>query len=292
MMRAGTANEATMTSPIRPIRRPRRRTSFILSAGGVMSVVGLLLIASADLGQLGCGRIDTVVGAVDAAACVPTSFYIDIASATVSGGFSIQTDPGLDGGADLLPPAVQSQLEPGDASAAYAFNVGCTGDYLLWGRIRGPAVESNSFWFRIDDGMFYQWRLSTGVIWYWKAATSGTDYGTPLHFTMDAGTHQLLFRNSSPDVGLGGLYVAVPGDVPPGNDTHCNPPNSIQLADGGCELSCGSAGGNTCKPADCAGRPMFVVYDCAACCRVGDAGFADAEADVQVDGGPRDAGTD
>jgi hypothetical protein len=256
-----------------------------------MSVVTLLLIASADLGGLGCGRVDTVVGAIGAApppvpgdagtdaACAPASFYIDIASATVAGGFSIQTDPGLDGGDYLLPPPVQSELVPGGASAAYTFDVACTGDYLLWGRIRGPGAEHNSFWFRIDDGTFFQWRLSTGVIWYWKAATSGLDYGTPLHFTLDAGPHQLLFRNSSPDVGLGGLYVAVPGDVPPGNDTHCNPPNSIQLADGGCEISCGAAGGNTCDTAKCAGRPTFVVYDCSACCYLsGDAGPPEADA--------------
>jgi hypothetical protein len=161
---------------------------------------------------------------------------------------------------------------PGDASARYAFNVSCGNQYLLWGRIRGPGVRSNSFWVSIDDGGIYEWSLSTGVVWFWKAATDGKNYLVPLRFTLDAGAHRLVFRNSSPGVGLAGLYVAVPGDVPPGNDTPCDPPNSIQLADGGCEPSCGATGGNDCSFPDCAGRTLRVVYDCAACCYVPPAG--------------------
>ncbi len=263
-----------------------------------------VVLAGADLGGLGCGRVDTVVGAIGSsgppptpdaappapdAACQPSSFYLDIASAQLAGGFTLQTDPSAPNGEYLSPPSPPSLQQPGDASAEYALNVACTGDYLIWGRIHGPGVDNNTFWFRIDDGTFYVWRLSTGVIWYWKAATSGTAYDTPLHFALDAGAHQLVFRNAATGVGLAGLYVAIPGDVPPGNDTPCDPPDSIQLEDGGCERSCGSWGGNTCSATACAMRTQFPSYDCSGCCYVPpDAGVGDAAADAAL----RDAASD
>lgn len=263
-----------------------RRTDAISGAGASCAVAASVLLCG-YAANAGCGRVDTIVGAAVGpsepadAACAPASFYLDLAAAALGGGFAIEADPDAPGGTVLVPPAVSSESAPGDASATYAFDVACAHDYLLWGRIRGPAVNENSFWFSIDDGGFYQWRLSTGVIWYWKAATSGAAYVIPLHFALDAGAHRLVFRNSSPDVSLAGIYVAPPGEVPPGNDTPCDPPNSIQLEDGGCEMSCGASGGNQCEVMTCVGRPTFTVYDCAVCCYVAaEAGALDAGDDA------------
>jgi hypothetical protein len=182
----------------------------------------------------------------------------------------------------LPPPGSQSPLVPGNATAEYTFTLVRSGTYLLWGRIHAPGALNNAFWVTMDNGPSYRWQLSTGVVWFWGAVTSGTDYGNPIQFALDAGSHRLVVRNSTPGVGLDRLAVAVPGDVPPGNDTPCNPPNSIQLADGGCEPSCGSHGGTTCGAA-CAGQPPLPSYDCAVCCFVRDAG---------AEGSPLDSATD
>jgi hypothetical protein len=249
------------------------------------------LAAIAAMGPLalGCGRILTEVGEeLDAgsdaqpdAACVPTSLYIDMASGTLSGGFSIQTD--VDAGEYLLPPAVPSTQVPGDASADYTFPLACPGTYLLWGRIHGPGALNNSFWLSMDDEPFYQWRLSTGVIWYWRPVTRDVDYFHPIQYALDAGVHRLAIRNSATDVGLQRLFVTIPGDFPPGNDTPCDPPNSIQLADGGCEVSCGSHGNTVCGAIACAGQPPLDAYDCSVCCHPPDAGPDGPTADAPSD---------
>jgi hypothetical protein len=254
----------------------------------------LAVVAGVGLFTLACGRILTEVGEeLDAqadappdAACVPTALYIDVASGTLSGGFSIQTD--VDAGEYLAPPAVPSTQVPGDASADYTFPIACSGTYLLWGRMHGPGALNNTFWLSVDDEPFYQWRLSTGVIWYWRPVTHDLDYGNPVHYTLEAGVHRLTVRNSATGDGLQRFFVAVPVDVPPGNDTPCDPPNSIQLADGGCEVSCGSHGNTVCGPMQCAGQPPLVAYDCSVCCHTPDAG-ADAGGDAGGDAG-RDAG--
>jgi hypothetical protein len=251
-------------------------------------------IAAMGLGT-GCGRLLTEVGeqldaqsdapAPQDAACEATSFYIDMPSGTLSGGFSIQAD--VDAGEYLSPPAQASTQVPGAASAVFTFPVACGGTYLLWGRIHGPGALNNTFWLSMDQEPFYQWRLSTGVIWYWREVTHGTDYFHPIPYVLDAGVHRLTVRNSATDVGLQRFFVAVPSDMPPGNDTPCDPPNSIQLVDGGCEVSCGSHGNTVCGSIVCTGQPQLVAYDCTVCCLQP----PDAGADSGADAGPdADAG--
>jgi hypothetical protein len=239
---------------------------------------------------LACGRFETSVGAEfagDSAAAGPdgqgpAAVYLEAESGKLSG-FTIETDPTASGGEYILPPpGSQSPLVPGDATAEYAFELASPATYLLWGRIHAPGALNNAFWVTVDNGPSYRWQLSTGVVWFWGPVTSGTDYGNPIQYALDAGSHRLVIRNATPGVGLDRLYVTVPGDVPPGNDTPCNPPNSIQLADGGCEPSCGSHGSTTCG-APCAGLPALASYDCAVCC------LAPAAA---ADAGPSDSSSD
>jgi hypothetical protein len=270
------------------------------------AIAGMCIVAS------GCGRIATQVGAevpddaqVDAtldaqsdapldSICTPASLYIDMPSGTLSGGFTLLRD--MDAGVYLSPPAgVQSPLVPGDASADYTFPIGCGGTYLVWGRIHGPGALNNTFWVSVDGEPFYQWRLSTGVIFYWHPFTRDLDYFNPVLYAFDAGTHRLTLRNSDSDVGLQRVFVAIPREMPPGNDTPCDPPNSIQLADGGCEVSCGSHGNTTCGAIACAGQPPLVAYDCGICCHPGDAGpdaGRDAGADADAEAGATDSAAD
>jgi hypothetical protein len=246
-----------------------------------------LVAAGLCLLALACGRFETSVGAEfarDSAAGpdghAPVPVYIEAESGKLSG-FTIEMDPAASAGEYILPPpGSQSELVPGDATAEYAFELSSPATYLVWGRIHAPGALNNAFWVTVDNGQSYRWQLSTGVVWFWGPVTSGTDYGNPIQYALDAGSHRLVFRNSTPGVGLDRIYVTLPGDVPPGNDTPCSPPNSIQLADGGCESSCGSHGSTTCGAA-CAGQPALPSYDCAVCCLTPDAGgsLSDSGAD-------------
>jgi hypothetical protein len=255
-----------------------------LACGRIVTVIGVEF--GGDGSSSGTGVDGSVDGGSDAGldgACSPASVTIDIASGTLTGGFSIQMDPTAPGGEYLSPPAQASLQAPGDASADYAFNLSCAGEYFLWGRIHGPGPYNNTFWLSLDGEPPYEWRLSTGVAWFWRITTNGTQYGVPIRYTLDAGSHSLVIRNSASGVGLAGLVVAIRGYVPAGNDTPCDPPHSIELADGGCWRSCGSQGGTTCDLTLCAGLPLLSSYDCGECCIVpadaGGDGGADATSD-------------
>jgi hypothetical protein len=247
------------------------------------------LALTACLALAACGRIDTVVGSevppsvVDAApeaASLPRAVYLEAEDGKLAG-FTIATDPATSGGEYILPPSDSRILaEPGDASAGYTFTL-AAGTYYVWGRIRSPGVGNNTLWVTLDDGGAYLWRLSTGVAWYWGRVTEGVNYFQPIVFGLDAGAHSLVVQNADPGVGLDRLYVTSLGDTPvPANDTPCDPPNSIQLEDGGCELSCGSQAGGDCVAStqDCRGSAPVVAYDCAICCHpppISDGGTGD-----------------
>jgi hypothetical protein len=231
------------------------------------------LAASGLLGALACNPVDTQVGAEIPA--VPV--YIEAEDGTLAGGFSVETDPLASGGRFIAPPDGLSVDAPGSATATYSFRtLAAHGTYVIWGRIHGPsAFPYNSFWVSVDGAASTQWRLSTGVIWWWGPVTRGTEYGVAIVYSLDAGPHQIVVRNSAPGVGLDRIYIqAAPGHAPPGNNSACplDPPNEIELEDGGCSPSCGSQLGTMCGSQTCAGFVQLPSYDCTVCCRILDSG--------------------
>jgi len=196
----------------------------------------------------------------------PVSLYLEAESGALSGGFTLGSDPAASGGQYLVPPPDPlSDAEPGRARATYALSLPEDGTYVLWGRIRAPDAGHNRFWFRLDDGPWHLWRISTGDIWFWDDLHEDRDYAHPLTFALREGPHRLTLANASEGVGLDRLYLTSRGDVPPGNETLCRPPHSIDIA-GRCLASCGAQQGQMCGAAPCTGKPLIEAYDCDVCC--------------------------
>jgi hypothetical protein len=192
--------------------------------------------------------------------------YIEAEAGELSGGFRALADAAASAGLFLAPPdGVRSEAEPGAARARYDFELARGATYRIWGRIHGPDVAHNRFWFQLDGGAWHKWRISTGDIWYWDDLHEDTEYNRPLEFELSAGPHTLSIANCVDGVGLDRLYVSAAGDRPPGDDTACSPPHSIEVA-GRCEASCGSHGKTECGVQACQGRAVIVAYDCAVCC--------------------------
>jgi hypothetical protein len=195
--------------------------------------------------------------------------YLEAESGALSGGFEVGLDSAASNGQYIAPPVgvFSGDSTQGAARAVYELTIVTSGSYRIWGRIRSPTTNSNRFWVRVDDGAWIKWRITVGDIWYWDAFHNDTDYTNPLEFPLTAGTHQLTIANWVPGVNLDRLYYTPdPLDKPPGNDTPCRPPDSIEL-NGACQPSCGSQGGNQCSIPTCQGLPLLTAYDCAVCCK-------------------------
>lgn len=232
----------------------------------------------------GCGRDVTSIGAEratlldasvrdasvrdaaqDASADAGAGVYIEAEDGELSG-FTVEDSPEASAGRALLAPDELSDAMPGTARARYAFELPRAGDYILWGRVYAPDIVANRFWLQLDGGEPFIWRISTGETWFWDDVHDDRTYGTPLVFALAAGAHELVVANAGPGARLDRLYFTADGDEPPGNDTPCDPPHSVELS-GECVQSCGLAQGNGCGDV-CSGREPIVAYDCDVCCRV------------------------
>jgi hypothetical protein len=220
----------------------------------------------------GCDAGITSVGAwAPLAEPQPASVYFEAESGQLSGGYVTGDDVAASSGRFIEPPLVENaDGAPGAALASYTFEVPKDGDYVFWGRLSTPDVEHNRVWFQVDDGAWTLWRITVGQIWYWDDFHEDLDYADEAHFMLAAGTHQLRIANAVSGVKLDRFYVTADGDEPPGNDTPCNPPHSIDVLEPECWPSCGSyappGGRTTCVAAECEGRPALFAYDCAICC--------------------------
>ncbi|WP_437968471.1 hypothetical protein WMF04_03895 [Sorangium sp. So ce260] len=214
----------------------------------------------------GCDAEITSVGAW--APVVSGSSYVEAELGELAEGFTVGEDSRASGGHFIVPPGGMSSGEaPGLARARYRFEAPRGAEYVIWGRIHAPDAINNRFWFQVDGGPWYLWRISVGEIWFWDDLHDDTRYGEPLRFSLAAGTHELVIANAVDGVGLDRLYFTPDGDEPPGNDTPCDPPHSIEVG-GECLPSCGALQGTECGPVACAGREALDAYDCSVCCHI------------------------
>jgi hypothetical protein len=256
--------------------------------------VGVLLLACSGL--VACTAVDVSVGAyrpdaaqpsahdaaapardtepapaLDAGSDAPdvhAALYLEAESALLSGGFSVADDVSASAAQLLAAPAMvdaAADLAPGASRARYKFELPRAGDYVIWGRIRAPDALHNRFWFSVDGAPFRKWRISVGDIWYWDDLHDDADYGNALHFALAAGPHELVLADAVSGVELDRLYLTAEGDRPPGNDTSCTPPHSIEVK-GECLPSCGAQRGRTCGAQACSGKTLIAAYDCDVCC--------------------------
>ncbi len=225
-----------------------------------------------------CGRDVTSIGAergalLDASTRQDASaldagagFYLEAEDGELSG-FAIEDAAAASAGRALLAPDVFSDAMPGSARARYAFELEAAGEYTIWGRVYAPDVDANRFWLQLDGQAPFLWRISTGEVWFWDDVHDDRDYGSALGFALGAGAHELVIANAGPNARLDRLYLTAAGDAPPGNDTPCNPPHTVELA-GQCVPSCGLLQGTACGPVDCADRAPLPAYDCDVCCQL------------------------
>ncbi|WP_437984194.1 hypothetical protein [Sorangium sp. So ce117] len=224
------------------------------------------VVALGCLAGSGCDAEITSVGAW--APVVSGSSFIEAELGELSDGFTVGEDSRASEGRFIAPPAgVTSDGTPGLARARYRFEAPSGAEYVIWGRIHAPSALNNRFWFQVDGGTWYLWRISVGDIWFWDDLHDNTSYGEPLRFPLSAGAHELVLANAVEGVGLDRLYFTPHGDEPPGNDTPCDPPHSIEI-EGECLPSCGALKGTACGDVPCAGRELLEAYDCAVCCSI------------------------
>ena len=109
--------------------------------------------------------------------------------------FEIAVDKGASNGKFLhVPNGTGSEygLE-GSTMATYTVTVRIGGEYVLWGRIRTPTPQDNSFFIQIDNDVENLWEASVANKWHWDKV-SDREILDPVPFVLAEGVHTIMVK--------------------------------------------------------------------------------------------------
>jgi hypothetical protein len=155
----------------------------------------LLVTSSSTYRPRGTGRRPDASGPfsqtlpLSEAALTPPMARADAPSTAATAGIGVPDGPGNDA------------FNSGPGAATWTFTVPTDGDYVLWGEVRAPTTNDNSFYVSMDGGEEIAWHTpapdATTEVWAWDPV-SRFEEGThtdPVVFSLEAGTHRLRIRN-------------------------------------------------------------------------------------------------
>ena len=153
-------------------------------------------------------------GTIDLTAPVACTSRIEAEAATASGNFAAVNDASASGGQYMEVPDAGSFLTtPNANNLSFTFNAPTAGDYTLWGGVRGPSGDSDSFFVLVDGqpANGYLWDVAGGTNIIPDQVNDRT-LGD-LTFTLSAGNHTVEVHQREDGTGLDWLELRCGGAV-------------------------------------------------------------------------------
>jgi hypothetical protein len=126
---------------------------------------------------------------------------------TITTPMAAQKDSAASGGQFISVPTSSMAAKndtPGTAGvASYNIQLPSTGTYKMWGRIRAPTMDNDSFWVRFDGGTWLQWNnITPGADWHWEPVHDTGAMDAIMLYDLKAGQHTLniSYRESGADL--------------------------------------------------------------------------------------------
>jgi len=135
------------------------------------------------------------------------TIVLEAESGAFTGPMAAANNAGASGGRYIaVPNGNGGQLQansPNAGIAVYTIDVAEAGSYMLWGLVNTPTAADNSFFVRLDQGAFQQWRMGvTAAAFQWDLASDQDNGGTTLQFQLTAGAHRLEVRQREDGTGV------------------------------------------------------------------------------------------
>ncbi|WP_289061518.1 right-handed parallel beta-helix repeat-containing protein [uncultured Zobellia sp.] len=150
---------------------------------------------------------------------VEESIWLEAECAAVGSNWGIVNDVSASGGSYLISPSGnQINSAPIDAPSlvTFAFNASA-GIYKIYGRVLAPDGFSDSFWVRVNGGLWVKWNLienSDNFLWDEVHHQPGSDSPEPRTFELVNGENILEFANREENTALDKIYITKMGEIP------------------------------------------------------------------------------
>jgi rhamnogalacturonyl hydrolase YesR len=149
-----------------------------------------------------------------------SALYLEAEAGVFSGqpGFIAGND-GTASEGQYIYPSANDINNPGPNRASYSFTVNA-GNYKIWGRVKTPSADDDSFWVRVDNGSFVKWNSipASGNSWRWDDVHDSDNNNNVMVYSLPAGQHTLEIANREDGVQLDRIYISSSNDTP-GSDS-------------------------------------------------------------------------
>jgi rhamnogalacturonyl hydrolase YesR len=133
-------------------------------------------------------------------------------------GFTVGNDDTASEGQYIYPTANHTS-SPGSNRVSYHFTVDA-GNYKIWGRVKTPSADDDSFWISVDSDPFVKWNSipASGSSWRWDDVHDSDNNSNVMVYTLTAGQHTLEIANREDGVQLDRIYISSRNDTPSNGD--------------------------------------------------------------------------
>jgi hypothetical protein len=197
--------------------RPRTLILAALLTQGLVIAISCSLAGLADPPQASSGSSSAGSGGGDAGAdgsggdddagVTDAKLIYNAVDAEIFGDYVIQVDSDAGIGAYVVVPAEAGSCNNYDY-LVFNVSVSAGGTYLIWARVLGTGLHNDTFFVQTDMGTPYMVRTSVLGEWVEDAVFDDTaDVTTPIHYTWEAGAHQIIVECRSPAVPIDRLRL-------------------------------------------------------------------------------------
>jgi rhamnogalacturonyl hydrolase YesR len=145
-----------------------------------------------------------------------SALYLEAEAGMFSGqpGFAMGSDTTAFEGQYIYPTANDIN-GPGSNRVRYNFTVEA-GNYKIWGRVKTPSADDDSFWVSVDDGPFVKWNSipASGNSWRWDDVHDSDNNNNVVVYSLTDGQHTLEIANREDGVQLDRIYISSRNDTP------------------------------------------------------------------------------
>lgn len=161
-----------------------------------------------------CDAVSIVTVTLDPA-CTPvgrTSFALEAECATVGSGWDIVSDPDASNGSYAVRTGSRSvSVPPATPAGHVSFTVDGVEDgrYYMYARVRATNAQSNSFWFRVNGGGWFEWYqdIIVGDDFNWNSVLGIT-------FNLNEGTNVIEFAYREDGAALDKIFLSQDQELP------------------------------------------------------------------------------
>jgi hypothetical protein len=87
----------------------------------------------------------------------------------------------------------------------------------VWGRVKAPTTNDNSFWTKMDNGAWISWNnIPISSSWIWDDVHNANNNNTVVTYSLSAGTHVFTIGYREDGTQLDKLYISSTGTTPSG----------------------------------------------------------------------------